>query len=103
MSNLQTTAELEQMLRDTGGWKVGTEWDETYGHFEILDEVITSESDVLVAVPSLLIATGALENLAMDTQLTVIDPDTEEETEYTVRDYRRVEDGMLTRILLKAA
>jgi len=102
VGNLQTAAELEQMLRDTGGWKVETEWDETYGHFEILDEVIVSESEVLVAVPSLLIATGILEGLAMDTPLTLIDPDTGEETDYTVRDHRRVDDGMLTRILLKA-
>lgn len=85
------------MIKATGGKRVELGADVTWGHFEILDEVVLSATEVIVAAPSVLVATGTLEDLAMDALIDV------DGTVYTVRDHRRVDDGLTTRILLKKA
>ena len=94
MGDLQTTDELVQMLKDTGGVLIEVGWDETYGHFEILDEVAMSESQVLVQAPTCVVATGTLPKLAVDAEIVVDDE------RYYVQEHRKIEDGKLTRILL---
>lgn len=89
------------MLRATGGVRVELDWDETWAHFEIVDEVATSESEVLIGAPTLLIATGKLPNLAIDKKVLVHDEEENDIDEYYVRDRRRIDDGGLTRILLR--
>ncbi len=101
MTTFQTPDQIERMLRDTGGVRVELDWDQTYGHFEIVDELAISESEVLIGAPTLLIATGKLPKLAIDKTLLLFDEEENDVDEYLVRSWRRLDDGGVTRILLR--
>jgi hypothetical protein len=83
------------MLKATGGVPIALDSDETYGHFDILDEAIVPEVGVMVGVPSIVIATGTLPALAVGKDILV------DNVTYRVLPYERVDDGMVTRIYLK--
>ena len=94
---LQTVDQLVAMFKATGGPEIRLGQDTTYGHFDIADDVAISESEVLIGAPTVLIATGTRPDLALGTTILV------GAESYVVRDPRRIEDGMLTRIELSEA
>lgn len=101
MGELLSAAELEAMIEDTDGVPVELGVDDTWGHFEIVDELVLSPTEVIVDAPTLVIPTGVLSDLVEDAELTV-ERDGEEET-WVVRYFEKIDDGALTRIVLKKA
>jgi hypothetical protein len=91
-----SVAELEQMLQDTGGVAVLLGDQSTWGHFEIMDEVVLSDTEVLVAAPTVLVATGRI-----PTGFAIGDPIMVGTEDWFNRDHRRIDEGGLTRILLR--
>lgn len=99
MLDPNTADGIELMLKRTGGVRIQLGDDETWGHFEILDEVVLSHAEVIVGAPSILIATGKLTMVEMDAEL-IIERDGELEA-WSVRLPQRIDDGRMTRVLLK--
>lgn len=90
--------ELEQMLQDTGGVAVLIGDRSTWGHFEIADEVILSDTEVLVAAPTVVVVTGRI-----PAGYAIGDPIMVGKEDWFNRDHRRFDEGGLTRILLRRA
>lgn len=82
------------MIQDTGGVPVSAGDQETWGHFEIVDELALSEAEVLTHVPTVEVATGRLTGLRRGTEI-VVGGET-----YRIRMSQRVRDGKKTMILL---
>lgn len=93
-----TVEELEQMLQDTGGVPVLIGDRSTWGQFEIVDEVVLSDTEVLVAAPTVLVATGRI-----PAGFAIGDPIMVGAENWFVRERRRLTDGGLTLILLRRA
>lgn len=94
---LETAAEIEARLRDSGGVPVTYAGTPTYGHEGVADEVFLEQLGVMGELRTVTVATGILANLAMDAAITV------DGTDYEVRGHRRVDGGALTEIALADA
>lgn len=95
--DLLSVEEQEQMLQDTGGVPVLIGDRSTWGQFEIMDEVVLSDTEVLVSAPTVLVPTGRIPTGG----LAIGDPIMVGAEDWFVRDKRRVTDGGLTLILLR--
>ena len=93
---LQTAAEVEAMIEDTGGDTVVFGGVTTYGHVDYVDEEILEGGELatVVRVRTVLVATGILPNLDRDTTIVVGG------TMYVITDHRVENDGAETRLWL---
>ena len=93
---LQTAAEVEAMIEDTGGDTVVFGGVTTYGHVDYVDEEILEGGELMTIgrVRSVLVATGILANIARDETIVVGG------TTYVITDHRVENDGAETRLWL---
>ena len=93
---LQTAAEVEAMIEDTGGDTVVFGGVTTYGHVDYVDEEILEGGELMTIgrVRSVLVATGILPNLDRGTTIVV------DGTTYVITDHRVENDGAETRLWL---
>lgn len=94
----ETVADIERRMQALNGVTVEYQAKQTWGLFDIVDEVAIGDdgqAEVVGAALALKVPTAALAGLARDDAITVDgDP-------YTIRDHRRIGDGTLTRIWLR--
>ena len=96
MPRLDTPAEIETMLRESGGVEVVYQGTTTWGHFDERD-VISDDQGTVMYVPTLMIATGIIDPVANA-------PITVDGTGFKLANLkpRRVDDGAMTRIILRS-
>ena len=90
---IDTTAELAYMLDDCGV-TVTLGAASTSGTLDEPDEVLLEVAQLVGAKRTVVIATGSLGGLVADAAVTVAG------APYTVRDYRAIDDGAMTRLFL---
>lgn len=91
-----TSAELEQMIRATGGVAVVYGGTTTYGHRELVGEVVLQDgAEVEAEIDTVRVATGILSGLAQGAAITVGGES------LVIGEYRRVGDGLETLIELE--
>lgn len=90
---IDTTAELGYILADVGV-RVTLGASFTDGILEEPDDLVLEAAQVVGAKRTVLIATGSLPGLVADAAVTVAG------APYTVRDYRAIDDGAMTRLFL---
>ena len=93
---LQTAAEVEAMIEDTGGDTVVFGGVTTYGHVDYVDEEILEDSQLvtIARARTVLIATGILSGIDRDETIVV------DGTTYVITDHRVENDGAETRLWL---
>lgn len=87
--------EIAEMIRDTGGVPVVFGAMSTWGHFEVVDELVMPGAEIVVGAPTLVIETDSLPGLEQDDELLV------DGRPWAVRYTMRIRDGRETRILLR--
>lgn len=93
---LQTAAQIEAMIKATGGETVVFGGVTTYGHVDYLDEEVLEDGQLvtIARVRTVLIATGILSKFDRGSTITVAG------TRYVITDHRAESDGLETRLWL---
>lgn len=99
MSVFDDADQIESLIEESGGVEVVYGAVETWGHLDTIDlHAVGGEGEGVIGTQrSVLVATGKIGTVTMDSEITVGG------TSFQVRDHAREDDGATTRILLRDA